>query len=69
MTEDETLLDPTSAAAKATAHKIVANFDREQIDTNVALGIAGLVVKILLCRKEPDFRTRFAQALMANPDA
>lgn len=68
MTDQATLPQP-EAAILATAAQIVENFDREQIPLNVALGICGTVLNLLLDRASPSLRTNFLAALARRHSA
>ena len=57
------------ATIQAAARDILAGFDREQIPTNNAIAIVGLVLTDLLKRVDPEFRRILLAALKAEANA
>jgi hypothetical protein len=65
---DEATLARAEASIRATADAIVRGFEREQVPTQVALAICGVVVGRLLDRSDPKLRAEFIACLEDLPD-
>jgi len=64
---DEATLARVEASIRACADDIIRGFDREQVPTQVALAICGVVVGRLLERSDATTRAEFIACLNAHP--